>query len=266
MSPAEYEIYAIRYGSHVRPAAANFVDTDPHDIGDMPLDYFVWVLRHSDRTIVIDTGFDEGAARKRARTITRPVAEGLEALGIRHDTIEDVILTHLHFDHAGNGALFPHARYHVQDDEMAFATGRCMCHHAVRSAYEADDVARMVTRVFEEHVQFHEGTATIAPGVTVHKVGGHTRGLQVVRVSTKRGWVVLASDASHFYAHMDTGRVFPILDSLPAVVRGYDLIRELASSRAHVVPGHDPLVIDRYPAASPMTAGWIARLDVEPQR
>jgi glyoxylase-like metal-dependent hydrolase (beta-lactamase superfamily II) len=261
---AEYEIYAIKYAHHVRPKAANFVDTDPHDVGDMPLDYFVWVLRHPDRTVIVDTGFDVGMAARRARQITRPVEEGLQALDIRHNTVRDVIITHLHHDHAGNGALFPEARYHLQDDEMAFATGRCMCHQGLRAAYEADDVTRMVQRVFTGRVKFHDGADEIAPGITVHKVGGHTRGLQIVRVGTSRGWVVLASDASHFYAHMDSGRVFPILHNMADVIAGYDTARKLASSPAHVVPGHDPLVLGRYPAASSATSGWIVRVDREP--
>jgi glyoxylase-like metal-dependent hydrolase (beta-lactamase superfamily II) len=265
MSQAEYEVYAIKYAHHVRPASANFVDKDPHDVGDMPLDYFVWALVGLERTLIVDTGFDAAMATKRARTITRPVEDGLRALGVSHDAVHDVVITHLHHDHAGNGALFPRAQYHLQDAEIAFATGRCMCHRSMRAAYEEEDVARMVTRVFTGHVQFHDGADTVAPGVTVHKIGGHTRGLQAVRVATKRGWVVLASDASHFYAHMETGRVFPILDSLAAVVAGYDQLRSLASSPAHVVPGHDPLVLDRYPALSTSTAGWIARLDVEPR-
>ena len=266
MSHVEYDVYAIKYAHHVRPASANFVDKDPHDIGDMPLDYFVWAIVHPERTIVVDTGFDAAMATHRARSITRPVEEGLAAVGVQHDRIQDVVITHLHHDHAGNGALFPHARFHLQDAEMAFATGRCMCHRTLRAAYEADDVSRMVTRAFTGHVQFHDGVDTIAPGITVHKLGGHTRGLQVVRVPTRRGWVVLASDASHFYAHMETGRAFPILDNMELVVAGYDVLRGLASSPAHVIPGHDPLVLDRYPAASPQTAGWIARLDQEPRR
>jgi glyoxylase-like metal-dependent hydrolase (beta-lactamase superfamily II) len=98
----------------------------------------------------------------------------------------------------------------------------------------------------------------------VHHVGGHTRGLQVVRVFTARGWVVLASDASHFYAHMDEGRVFPIVYQVDALLEGYATLRRLASSPAHIVPGHDPLVLRRYPAARPGTEGWIVRLDVDP--
>ena len=45
--------------------------------------------------------------------------------------------------------------------------------------------------------------------MTIHRIGGHTAGLQCVRVHTKRGWVVLASDTSHYYEHFEKGRVFP---------------------------------------------------------
>ena len=45
---------------------------------------------------------------------------GLKRIGIRPESVDDVILTHMHYDHAGNRALFPKARYHVQDKEMAW--------------------------------------------------------------------------------------------------------------------------------------------------
>ncbi len=72
------------------------------------------------------------------------------------------------------------------------------CHPQLRRSFEEGDVAAMIRRLFEGRVQFHDGTEELAPGVTVHHVGGHTMGLQVVRVRTRRGWVVLAADASHF--------------------------------------------------------------------
>ena len=75
---------------------------------------------------------------------------------------------------------------------MAFCTGRCMCHRDVRRSFEAADVTAMVERVFQDRVQFHDGDGEIAPGITVHHVGGHTAGLQFLRVKTARGWVVLA--------------------------------------------------------------------------
>ena len=147
---------------------------------------------------------------------------------------------------------------------MAYATGRGMGHPHARVPFEAEDVVAMVRRVFEGRVVFHDGHGEIVPGVTVHRIGGHSRGLQAVRVNTRRGHVVLASDAAHLYAHLRTGRVFPIADSVSDVLEGYRTLRRLAASDDHVVPGHDPAVAERYPAAAPGLEGWVVRLDADP--
>ena len=103
----------------------------------------------------------------------------------------------------------------------------------------------------------------LAPGVTLHRVGGHTRGLQVVRVHTQRGWVVLASDAAHFYANWQQRRPFPIVDDLAAYHAAFATIEQLASSVQHVIPGHDQLVLARYPSAGAGLANAV-RLDLAP--
>ncbi|MBI1394916.1 MAG: MBL fold metallo-hydrolase [Betaproteobacteria bacterium] len=264
MTEETYEVHAIKYARHMRRSPENFVGGDSHDT-EMPLNYYVWVISNRDRTIVVDTGFNEAMAQKRGRQIIRPVAEGLQALGIAPEKVEDVVITHMHYDHAGNLPLFPKACYHVQDREMEFATGRCMCHDMMRHGYEAEDVVQMVRNVFEQRVRFHDGASELAPGIELHHIGGHTKGLQSVRVRTRRGWVVLASDASHFYAHMEQDRAFPILYNLGDMLEGYGRLRALASSPRHIVPGHDPLVMDRYPVAKPGMEDWIVRLDVDPQ-
>jgi glyoxylase-like metal-dependent hydrolase (beta-lactamase superfamily II) len=138
-----------------------------------------------------------------------------------------------------------------------------MCHNALRHAFEAEDVAAMVRRLYEGRVVFHEGSKELAPGLSVHWVGGHTAGLQVVRVRTSRGWVVLASDASHYYANVEERRPFPIVYNVAEMLSGHDTLEMLASSPSHIIPGHDPLVIERYPAAGPPD---IVRLDLEPNR
>ena len=122
------------------------------------------------------------------------------ALASRPTTISDIIVTHLHYDHAGNLDRFPNARFHLQDREMSYATGRCMCNGMLRHPFSVEHVTLMVRHVYGERVTFHSGDGEIAPGVTVHRVGGHSDGLQVVRVETARGPVVLASDAAHYYA------------------------------------------------------------------
>jgi len=262
MATPTYRIFAIKYAHVGRKAWGNFVDGDPHEDWDMPLDYFVWAIVGNGRTFVVDTGFDAPMAKKRDRKIVHPVEDGLEAVGVHHADVQDVIVTHMHYDHCGNGALFPSARFHLQDTEMEYVTGRCMCHHQINHAFEADDVSRMVHRVFSGRVQFHDGVDEIAPGITVHKIGGHTKGLQCVRVATQRGAVVLASDATHFYAHIESRRVFRVLYNQADMLEGYNTLERLASSKDHVIPGHDPLVLSRYPAASAATAGWAVRVSV----
>ncbi len=86
-----------------------------------------------------------------------------------------------------------------------------------------------------------------------------------MRVHTQRGWVVLASDATHYYEHFETGRCFPSIVDLGRVLEGYDILRNLADSPGHVVPGHDPLVMARYPAVSKELEGIAVRLDVMPK-
>lgn len=264
MTDDTYEIYAIKYARLMRRSPDNFVGGDPHDV-EMPLNYYVWVVKNAQRTVVVDTGFNEAMAKKRGRTIVKPVAEGLQALGIQTQAVQDVVITHMHYDHAGNVPLFANARYHLQDKEMSFATGRCMCHDLMRHGYEADDVAHLVHCVFANRVEFHDGTGEVAPGIELHHIGGHTKGIQSVRVRSRRGWVVLASDASHFYAHMEQDRAFPILYNLADMLEGYKKLRALASSPKHIIPGHDPLVMERYPVAGEGMSDWIVRLDAEPK-
>ncbi|HEX6319232.1 MAG TPA: N-acyl homoserine lactonase family protein [Burkholderiales bacterium] len=260
MTPPLYEVYAIKYAHHERRASHNFIGGDPHD-GPMPLDYFVWLVRGQGREVLVDTGFSAAMAARRGRQHLRCPTEGLRLLGVNSSELRDVVITHLHYDHVGGFELFPRATFHLQEREMRYATGRYMCQECFRGAFEAEDVVGMVRRVYEGRVQFHDGDAELTPGVSVHLIGGHTMGLQVVRVATRRGAVVLASDASHFYANMEEVRPFPIVWSVAEMVDGYRRLRELAESPAHIIPGHDPLVLQRYPAPSGALEGIVVRLD-----
>jgi glyoxylase-like metal-dependent hydrolase (beta-lactamase superfamily II) len=246
-----YEIIALRYATHDRPASENFLyppgaGEDPHDY-PMPIDYFVWVIRNSERTIVVDTGFDYPAARARGRTLLTHPVDALREIGIDPEQVGDVVITHLHYDHAGNLGAFPNARFHLQDSEMIYATGRCMCHPRLRYPFEIEDVVTMVRRVYAGRVNFVDGDEEIAPGISLHHVPGHTRGLQCVRVETARGPLVLASDAAHFYANIERQNPFPILVDLAAMMESWRKLARLAGDQLRTVPGHDPLVMQRYP-------------------
>ncbi len=255
----QHQVYAIKYAHHERRASANFLEGDPHD-GPMPLDYFVWLVRGPSGDVVVDTGFSAPVAARRGRMHLRCPSEGLRSVGVDVTAVRDVVITHLHYDHVGNFELFPAATYHLQDLEMRFATGRHMGTAQHGGAFDVEDVVGMVRQTYAGRVRFHDGDAELHPGITLHLVGGHTLGLQVVRVHTRRGWIVLASDATHFYANLEQQRPYPIVWSVPDMLAGYARVRELADSPQHIIPGHDPLVLERYPACAGLD-GVAARLD-----
>ena len=260
-----YEVFAIRYATlSNRKAIENFVGGDPHEASS-DLDYYVWLARSPARTFVVDTGFDAAAGARRGRNMTTPPGEGLKLLGVDASAVKDVVITHLHYDHVGNFGLFPSATFHLQDDEMAYATGRHMSQPFFSGAYEVDEVVAMVREVYRGRVRFHDGDSELAPGLSLHRIGGHTKGMQAVRVHTRVGWIVLASDAAHLYANMSETRPFPIVYDVPRMVAGYRRLVELADSPELVVPGHDPLVMRRYPPARADLEGIAVRLDERPK-
>ena len=263
MSTPEYEIYAIKYGERMGTRGGMFIHADAHDV-PLSMDYFVWAIKSPERTLVIDVGYGREEGEGRGRTFLRCPTEGLREVGIEANDVEDVIITHMHYDHAGNLELFPNARFHIQDDEMAFVTGRAMTHKALRHSFRLDDVLEMVRLVYGDRVVFHAGDTDIAPGISVHHIGGHTRGLQCVRVNTARGPVVVASDASHYYENFEKEVTFATVENIFLMHEGFRKLKSLAPTLAHIVPGHDPEVLRRYPAVSAELEGIAARLDPAP--
>lgn len=253
-----WDVYSVKYADrNARTRADSFIFDDAHDTPH-PMDYFMWVLRNKTQTILVDTGYDQAEAQARGRPILMDPGTALAPLGMTPDDITQLIVTHLHYDHAGGLHLFPNATLHMQAAEMAYATGPCMCHDTLKMPFSANHVCEAVKRLYAGKVRFHEGDGQIAEGVSVHRIGGHSRGLQCVRVMTSAGWLVLASDAAHFYENFEARKPFPIVVDLQDMLDGFDTLYRLASAPALIVPGHDPLVTERFPAGP---APHINRLD-----
>lgn len=194
----EWEVHAVKYADrNARTRGDSFIFDDNHD-APHAMDYFMWVLRRGDEVILVDTGYDDAEAAARDRPIRLNPVEALTPLNLKPDDITTLIVTHLHYDHAGGLHLFPNATLHMQAAEMAFATGPCMCHDTLRMPFTAAHVCEAIKRLYTGRVIFHDGDGQVADGVTVHCIGGHSRGLQCVRVRTSAGWLVLASDAAHY--------------------------------------------------------------------
>ena len=258
-----WEVHAIKYADRdARTRADSFIFDDNHD-APHAMDYFIWVLRRGQEVILVDTGYDAAEGRSRNRPIRRDPVEALAPLGLRAEDITKLIVTHLHYDHAGGLHLFPNATIHLQAAEMAFATGPCMCHDTLRMPYTADHVCEAIRRVYSGRAIFHDGDGEVAEGVTVHCIGGHSRGLQAVRVRTEAGWLCLASDATHYYENVFSRKPFPIVVDLQDMLDGFDTLHRLASAPRLIVPGHDPLVREIYPQGA---SDFIWRLDRGPVR
>ena len=239
MAEPAYRIYAVQY-AHRETSSSEVFYSDEQDT-PMAMDYFVWAITDGDRTVVVDLGFTEAVGTRRGRQFLRSPARGLAEVGIDPGSVEHVIVTHFHYDHTGNHAAFPRATFYVQEAEMAFYTGPYARRAAFRRSVEVDDVLALVRLNYEGRVAFADGEREIVPGVRVHRVGGHTAGMQIVSVRTARGQAVLASDASHYYRSLEEEIPFLTLHDIPGVYRAFQRIRELADAPELIVPGHDPL-------------------------
>ncbi len=262
MTDRIWEVFAIKYAErNSRTRSDSFIFDDDH-ASQHDMDYFIWVLKSESRTIVVDTGYDEAEAKRRDRPILRDPAISLQAVGVDPDTVDTVIITHLHYDHAGSLDRFANANFHLQKSEMEFATGPCMCGATLRMPFTANHVCEMVQKVYSGRVVFHDGDGFVDEGVTVHCVGGHSRGLQAVRVKTASGYICLASDASHYYENFLLEKPFPIVVDLENMITGFKTIQALATRPSLVIPGHDPIVTRAFPIIG--TSGFAWRLDQGP--
>lgn len=250
-----YKIHIVQYASRMA-STSQILLGDLHN-DPMPMTYYVWAITNDEHTVVVDLGFTHEMAKKRKREMICNPTEGLAKVGIDADKVEHVIVTHLHWDHVGNYDRFPKAQFYVQESELAFCTGRHVKYPVFQQALEGEDIAAVVKLLYDGRVNLLEGSRQLLPGITVHKVGGHTAGMQIVEVETARGTAVIASDAAHFYRNMREMTPFPILHDVPGMLDGFMLMQRLAVSEDFILPGHDPEVLDRHP----MVADGVALLE-----
>jgi glyoxylase-like metal-dependent hydrolase (beta-lactamase superfamily II) len=247
---ATYEVFAIRYGTRAGAKSEIYLNYDIYGEPDAPLqmDYFLWVARNGERTVVIDTGFGpEGGARRRRTTLVTPVA-ALAGIGVDAATTPQVIVTHAHYDHIGNLARFPAAEVIMARREYEFWTGPLS--RRAQFAWSAEDAEIAYLRDVREEgrMTLVEAPYTVMPGIEVIPVGGHTPGQVIVLVATAAGQAVLASDAVHYYEEYERDRPFAFVADLPAMYRTFDLLREITADPGRVlIPGHDPEVMHRFP-------------------
>jgi glyoxylase-like metal-dependent hydrolase (beta-lactamase superfamily II) len=199
----------------------------------------------------VDTGFLDDDARARGmRGYVSPAAM-VERAGVKPADVPLALITHLHYDHWAGHSLFPAAEYWIQREEVAFWTGPLAGSPAFGQSANPAALARLGPLGEARRVRMVEGDHDVLPGIRVHRVGGHTAGLQIVTVRTARGTVVLTSDASHFYRNVETRQPVQIITSLPEMLAGFETIHALAGAERLIVAGHDPAVAQRFDVVEP---------------
>jgi glyoxylase-like metal-dependent hydrolase (beta-lactamase superfamily II) len=256
--PPAYEVYAIRYAKFLNfPVAALVEGADPKRKTDIAMT--VWVLRGPDkRTVLVDAGFYRPQLLKMPLSDYIRPDKAIGRLGLKPEDVTDVIVTHMHWDHADGIDLFPKARIWIQKDEFAYYTGAAWQADGKAGGIEPDDVLALVKLNTERRVSLVDGDAKeILPGVTVYTGGRHTFASQYVGVNTKAGSIVIASDNLYLYENLE--KHAPIAQTFDAKsnLEAQDRMKRIASSSRLIVPGHDPEVFVRFPKPG---AG-VARLD-----
>ena len=263
-----YQVTIVKYGTRQTVRSDVFLNHHLYGEPDGPIgmDYFFWIIRNADRTIVVDTGFSAAGGARRKRTTLLDPGAAFDTLGVNRAAGPPVVVTHAHYDHIGNLPLFPASPVTIAAAEYAFWTGpyadRTLLHHSV----EDEEIGHLRQVEKEGRLRTFDTGVELAPGVRVAQVGGHTPGQSIVTVDTTDGVVLLASDSVHYYEELARSMPFTQVANLIDMYAAFEHIRARLATGAvrHLVPGHDPDTLARFtPVAGPL-AGLAATIGEEP--
>jgi glyoxylase-like metal-dependent hydrolase (beta-lactamase superfamily II) len=244
-----YDVIAVRYGTRSTTRSDIFLHYPLYGEPDAAarMDYFFWVLRRADTTILVDCGFNAVSGGRRGRTMLSTPADALRQLGIEPADVSLLIATHAHYDHIGNLDAFGTAEVVMSEREYDFWTGPLASRPLFATSAEADDIDALRRANAAGRLRLLSGRTAVAPGIEVIDIGGHTPGQLIVTAELADGTAVIASDALHYYEEMRLDRPFTHVADLPAMYTGFELLRSLTRDGSHyLVAGHDPEVMQRF--------------------
>jgi glyoxylase-like metal-dependent hydrolase (beta-lactamase superfamily II) len=235
------EIFACIVGRSKRPYYYMFNLANRTD--EIELVYPFWIVKDKGSVVMIDTGFSESMAGVKGVYDYLSPVELLPRLGLDPKSIREIVISHLHYDHFCVPERYPNAVFYVQGDDVDYFTGRGVTHPAHKSADPAaiEQIARLRS---SGNLKELSGDFTLTPSIKTLHVGGHTPGHQITVIDTGSKPLVLACDASHFYANLETRTPTSIIHNYDNYQRGFSTIETLASG-GRWFPGHDPAMLSK---------------------
>jgi len=248
----QYEVYAIRYAT-IPDFAVNQLVAGAEAGRKLDIAMMVWLVRGNGHNILVDSGFyrEQFFKQWHVTDFIKP-SDAVKRAGVDPEDITDVIVTHMHWDHADGMDLFPKAKVWLQKDELEYYAGEAWQSRRTHGGIDPDDVLVAVKLNMQGKVGLVNGDAQeILPGVTCYIGGKHTYASQFVAVNTAAGTVVLASDNMYLYENLE--KHVPIAATLDADsnLRAQDRMKQLAASPRLVIPGHDPAVMTKFTGKEP---------------
>lgn len=241
-----YEIYALKYaGPFVRTGAHLMWYRDWDTVEK--INYYIWCIRGAGETVVVDAGVTPRIARERALEGYVNPADVLARINVRADEVRHVVITHMHFDHAGGVSLFPRATFYIQEEEYRFWQKNPI---AGRPPFEmvSDAAANAYLASIEgtDRLVLLNGDRQILPGIQCLLSPGHTVALQTVAVDTPKGTAIVGSDCAHVFRNYTEDWPSCLIVDLVGWMKTYDRLREKVSSPDLLFPGHDRLLLENY--------------------
>jgi glyoxylase-like metal-dependent hydrolase (beta-lactamase superfamily II) len=246
-SKPQYEVYAIRYATIPDFSVASLV-AGADRARKLDIAMMVWLVRGDGRNILVDSGFyrEQFFKQWHVTDYVKP-SDALKRVGLKPEDITDVVITHMHWDHADGMDLFPSARIWIQKDELQYYAGEAWQSKRTHGGIDPDDVLMAVKLNTQGRMGLVNGDAQeILPGVTCYTGGRHTYASQYVGVNTAAGIVVLASDNMYLWENMEKHVAIAATLDAESNLRAQDRMKQLAGSPRLVIPGHDPAVMERF--------------------